>query len=218
MNIWEQILELEPELVRLWETFHRHPELSGEEDWLCAQVCSFLEKESIICRNVPKGGVLGFLKGENEGKTVLLRADLDALPVMENSVNLKGLKHCVSEIPGRSHACGHDAHTAMLLMTARILARNREAFPGQVVFMFERGEEKTNNCTRLFRELENLEIPVESAFGVHVYAGVESGKVAVNDGPVMASNVCFDVTIIGRGGHGSRPDQARSPIDCFVTV
>ena len=218
VEIWNQILEQEPYLKELQESFHRHPELSGEEDWLCEQVCAFLRAEGIPCRNVPRGGVLGFLQGRSGGKTVLLRADLDALPLTESPVNGKGPKRCVSEIPGACHACGHDAHTAMLLIAARILARNRDAFPGQIVFMFERGEEFTTNCTRLFRELETLGIPVESAFGVHIYAGLDSGKVAVNDGPVMASNLCFNVEITGRGGHGSRPDQARSPIDCFVAV
>lgn len=218
MDIWKKILALESETISMRESIHLHPELSDHEDATCELITSYLEQHGVEAVNVPGGGVLGFIRGIDTGKTVMLRADVDALPVQEDPKNLKCDKKTVSCINGVSHACGHDAHTAMLLSAARVLQDMRSELHGNVVLMFERGEEKTMNCTRLFHYLEQHHIDVDSVFALHMHPELESGKVAINDGPVMASNVCFDVKIKGKGGHGSRPDLAASPIDCFVAV
>ena len=219
MNIWEQIKGLEEEAIQMKNRFHVHPELSDQEDWTCEEICKFLADKGIEHVNVPKGGVLGFIHGSGgHDRAVLLRADVDALPIDEDEMNLSQTKEAVSSIRGVCHACGHDAHTTMLLYAAEILNDHKDLLQGNVVLMFERGEEKTINCTRLFHWLETHHVQIDSSFGIHIHPELESGKVAINDGPVMASNVCFDVKIKGEGGHGSRPDLAHSPIDCFVAV
>jgi len=216
MDIINRIKQYEEELISLRRYFHMYPELSGAEDNTCRRITDFLTKLGIDCTLVPDGGILAFIHGCAPGKTVLLRADVDALPICEDPTNLTGPKTSVSSVPGVSHACGHDAHTAMLLAAARVLKDRCRLWAGTVILMFERGEEKTTNCIKIFRYMEENGIHVDSSFAVHMHAELESGKIAVNDGAVMASNVCFDVTVKGVGGHGSRPDFAANPIDCFV--
>lgn len=216
MEILSMVEQYEKELIEFRRYFHTYPELSGDEENTCQRIKAHLTELGIPCEEVPDGGILGFIRGREEGKTVLLRADVDALPIEEDDHNLRCPKACVSKNQGISHACGHDAHTAMLLSAARVLQSRREHLQGKVILMFERGEEKTTNCIKIFRHMEEKQIYVDSSFAIHMDASLDSGKIAVNDGPVMASNVCFDVKIKGTGGHGSRPDLAVNPLDCFV--
>lgn len=218
MGILKQIQKHEEEFIRWRHYFHKNPELSNEEEKTCEIIAKILQEMSVECINVPKGGVLGFIRGEKTGKTVLLRADVDALLVAEEHQNLKCKKASISLKNGVSHACGHDAHIAMLLAAAKVLAEYREQVEGTVVLMFERGEEHSNNCIVLYKYLEENHIHIDTAFGLHVYSNLPSGKVAINDGAVMSGNVIFHVKIRGKSGHGSRPDQAINPIDCFVAI
>ena len=218
MWILKEIQTHENEFIHWRHYFHENPEVSNEEDDTCEKISKVLQEMSIKCINVPGGGVLGFIRGEDTGKTVLLRADVDALPVAEEQDNLKCKKECVSRKDGVSHACGHDANIAMLLAAAKVLAEHREQVDGTVVLMFERGEEHSNNCIVLYKYLEDNHVHIDSAFGLHVYSNLPSGKVAINDGAVMSGNVIFHVKIKGKSGHGSRPDQAVNPIDCFVAI
>ncbi|MCQ2402066.1 MAG: amidohydrolase [Lachnospiraceae bacterium] len=151
-------------------------------------------------------------------KTVVIRADVDALPVQESECNLKGIKVCVSEVPGVSHTCGHDAHMAMALAEAEFLQNHRELINGRVIFLFERGEEGPNNIIRIYRRIMQKNLHFDTVYGNHVYYDLESGKMAIQPGPVMAGGVFFKMIIRGRGGHGSRPDMAVNPIDCYVAV
>ena len=125
---------------------HRHPELTGQETNTVRYIDESLTQAGIPHVVVENGGVLGFLRtGKNGGKTVLLRADCDALPIQEDPKNAKAPKTCVSLVPGVQHACGHDAHTACLLTAAEILWEHREEIPGDIIFCFERGEEGGGN-------------------------------------------------------------------------
>lgn len=151
-------------------------------------------------------------------KTVVLRTDVDALPVEESECNLKGIKVCVSEVPGESHACGHDAHMAMALAEAEFLQNHRELINGRVILLFERGEEGPNNIIRIYRRILQKNLHFDTVYGNHVYFDLESGKIAVQPGPVMAGGVFFKILLKGRGGHGSRPDLAANPIDCYVAI
>lgn len=218
MKIFEEILAGEAALVACQRHLHRYPELSGKEENTVALIKKELQTLGIPYVEVPDGGVLGFIEGERAGKSVLLRADIDALPVTEDTENLTRRKAAVSENVGVAHLCGHDAHTAMLLAAARVLVTRQSELAGRVILMFERGEERTCNCIKLFRYIEREGIAVDSAFAVHTYAGLESGLLAINDGPVMASNFCFDVKIYGKGGHGAYPHTATNPIDCFAAL
>ncbi|MBQ7887577.1 MAG: amidohydrolase [Clostridia bacterium] len=202
---------------RRW--LHEHPELSGQETQTMDYIVRALEELGLGIHIIPNGGVIGVLNEKNEGPCVLLRADVDALPIPESPENLAQARRCISRNPGVMHACGHDAHAAMLLGAARALAAQRENVPGCVLFVFERGEEKGGKGF-----LENLLPYIEAHFNVgacfatHVRWDIPSGKIAVLDGTAMAGGFGFDVTIHGQGGHGSRPDLAASPIDCFCAI
>jgi len=163
--------------------------------------------------------VIGVLNERMEGPCVLLRADVDALPIQESEENLTERRCCLSKNPGVMHACGHDAHTAMLLAAARALTAIKADIPGCVLFVFERGEEKGGKgfIENLLPYIEE-KFSVGACYGAHVRWDMESGKIAVMDGAVMAGAFGFDVTIHGKGGHGSRPDLAVSPIDCFCAI
>ena len=151
-------------------------------------------------------------------KTVLLRADIDALPVRESEENLSARKVCVSEKEGVSHACGHDSHIAMILAAAEYLAAHREEITGRVIVIFERGEEGPNNLVFILRRMLEKNLHIDTAYAAHTYFGLESGKIAVQAGPVMAGGLFYKVRLTGKGGHGSRPDYARNPIDCYTEI
>ena len=151
-------------------------------------------------------------------KTVLLRADVDALYVKESDTNLCKKKVCVSKDENVSHACGHDSHIAMVLCAAEYLNNHRDDIKGRVIIMFERGEEGPNNIIFIIRRMIEKNLHIDSVCAAHVYAGLSSGKVAAQEGPVMGGGVFYQVIIKGRGGHGSRPDMAANPIDCYTAV
>ena len=219
MDIRTLAQQAEEYVIGLRRDLHRHPELSGEEKRTLGVIERELTGMGIPYTVVPNGGILGFLDGADpSGKTVLLRADCDALPIRENPENLAGPRCCVSENDGVMHACGHDGHTAMLLGAAKILSQHREAIHGRVILLFERGEEGRGNLFTLLAYMEQQGITADTCWGAHLYADLESGRVSLRPGPVMATGVAFDITIHGTSGHGSRPDQANSPIDCFVAI
>jgi amidohydrolase len=149
--------------------------------------------------------VRGFLKGGKPGKTIALRADIDALPIAEET-NLP----FQSKNPGVFHGCGHDAHTAMLLGAAQILAGMRNELSGNVVFIFQPAEETGEGARKMVAEgvLEK----VDAVFGVHVLAAFPCGTLHLKSGPLMAAGDFFDVKISGKGGHGGMPQAAVDPI------
>ena len=219
MTSMDIIRPFEAQMIADRRWLHEHPELSGQETQTMDYIVKALEELGLSIHIVPGGGVIGVLNGQAEGPCVLLRADCDALPVQESEENLAQRRCCISKNPGVMHACGHDAHMAMLLAAARALTAIREQVPGCVLFVFERGEEKGGKGF-----LENLLPYIEEKFTVgacyaaHVRWDIPAGRVAVLDGAAMAGAFGFDVRIHGRGGHGSRPDLANSPIDCFCAI
>ena len=219
MNSLNMIRLCESEMIADRRWLHEHPELSGQETRTIDYITSRLESLGLSIYVIPQGGVIGVLNEKKEGPCVLLRADCDALPIMESEKNLKRPRSCVSSAPGVMHACGHDAHMAMLLAAARTLSELRDELPGSVLFVFERGEEVGGKGF-----LENLLPFIEERFAVstcyatHVRWDIPAGKIAVPSGAAMAGAFGFDVTIVGRGGHGSRPDLAVSPVDCFCAI
>ena len=130
------------ETLRLRRHFHENPEPSNQETETIAYLEQYLKTQNIPTRNIPDAGLLGILDSGKPGKTLLLRADTDALPIQESPNNLKGPKTCLSKRPGLSHACGHDAHMAMALAAARILAAHTDEWNGKILLWFERGEEE----------------------------------------------------------------------------
>lgn len=165
---------------------------------------------------VGKTGTLGTLLGGRPGPVTLLRADIDALPILElNDIPYKSTRD------GVMHACGHDAHVAILLCAARELAKRRAEISGTLVFCFQPGEEGHAGNRQMIEDgaLENPH--VDRTFALHMYTGLDVGKIGVRDGPFFASADEWKLTIRGRGGHGAMPDRAIDPIAAgsyFVTM
>ena len=160
--------------------------------------------------------VVGVLRGARPGPTYLLRADMDALQVQEDT----GLPFA-SEIPGAMHACGHDTHVAMLLGAARLLAERRDLLAGQVVFMLQPGEEGLHGARYMLEEglLDVVpEAPVSGAFALHIISNLPSGSVHVRPGPMMAAADQWRMTVRGRGGHASMPHSAADPIPVAAEI
>ena len=199
---------------------HEHPELTGEEYETVKFIMAELEKMGADYVEIPNGGVLVTIKGtaeKDKGKTVMLRADCDALPVTEKD-NLNGTRCVWSKNPGVMHACGHDAHTAMLLTAAKILLEKQDEIEGTVYLIFERGEEGAGNVRYIIPYCENHGIKPDSIYGAHVSALDPTGNIIINDTDVLAAAMGFEIEIEGLGGHGSRPDMSNNPLDCFVAI
>ena len=207
MDIKEKVLDLEDEVIRLRRDFHKHPELGFKEFRTAKKVAGYLEDLGLeVETNIAKTGVVGVLRGSEPGKTLMLRADMDALPIQEqNDFSYK------SAVPGLMHGCGHDGHTAMLLVAAKILSEYKNKIKGNVKFVFQPNEE-TAAAKMMIKEgvLENPD--VDGAFGIHLWTPIESGKIAISEGAVMGGLYEFELTVKGQGGHTSAPQTAIDPI------
>ena len=200
-----------PQVVADRRAIHRHPELAYQEHRTAAFVAERLTELGIEVRTGVAGtGVIGLLRGARPGKTVLLRADMDALPIQEEA-NEENADY-VSQSPGVMHACGHDAHTAILLGAARLLAERRDRIAGTVTLMFQPAEENGGAGAKRMIDEGVLDDPkVDAAFGLHV-GRTEIGQIALRAGSINGSSDRFVITVRGRGGHASRPQQAVDPI------
>lgn len=183
---------------------HQNPELAFEEENTARMVAERLRELGLeVQTGVAKTGVLGLLRGAKPGKTVLLRADMDALPIEEeNDVPYR------SQVPGKMHACGHDAHTAILLGVATVLAGMRDQISGTIKFAFQPAEEAIGGAKPMI-EAGVLENPkVDACFGLHVWQNLPVGTIGVIPRPMMASADRFKAVIHGRGGHAAEPHAA----------
>ena len=207
----EAVDEIMPGVVADRRDLHEHPELAFQETRTAGVVAERLAALGVeeIRTGIAETGVTGLIRGgRGAGKTVLLRADMDALPIVEeNAVDY------VSRHPGVMHACGHDAHTAILLATARILTERRHEFAGAVKLLFQPAEELPPGGAKPMIDAGVLEDPtVDAAFGLHINQDGPLGTIEVRPGPAMAAADRFTVTIQGKGGHGARPQDAVDPI------
>lgn len=216
MDIKKEVAALNDELISLRRDFHAHPELGMKEIRTSKVIEEYLKKLGLSVRRCAKTGVIGVLNGAAPGKTVMLRADIDALPIEEQT----GLPFS-SESPGVAHACGHDGHTAMLLISAKILSEHRDSLHGTVVFMFQPNEENCAEPTGAEWMLADgaLESPKPDAlFSLHLWSPIDTCKIGIVPGPIMASSYFFKITITGKGGHGGAPHAAINPIDAAAHV
>lgn len=197
---------IENELIKWRRDFHEHPELGFEEFRTSAAVKSFLDNEGIQYYETAKTGICAIIHG-NGRKTVGLRADMDALPLMD-------AKSCSysSKIEGKMHACGHDAHTAILMGAAKILNSMKESLPGNVKLFFEPAEETTGGASIMINDgvLDNPH--VDGIIGLHVSEDIECGRIGIKKGVVNAASNPFTIKIKGKGGHGAHPDTTIDPV------
>jgi hippurate hydrolase len=208
---------LHQELVALRQNLHREPELGLTLPKTQSKVLAALEGLDLeITTGRELSSVTAVLRGGRPGPTVLLRGDMDALPLTEQT----GLDYA-SEIGGTMHACGHDLHTAGLVGAAKLLAAQRESLAGTVVFMFQPGEEGYDGASVMLREgvLEaSGERPI-AAFGLHALSmKVPAGTVATKPGPLMSASAGLSVTVRGAGGHGSMPSAAKDPVPVLCEI
>lgn len=201
-------------IVGIRHELHMHPEVGYAEFKTSKLIADTLTDLGIeVKTNVAKTGVVGLIKGKYPGKTILLRADMDALRVNEETdVEFK------SQIPGVMHACGHDGHTASLLGAAMILNELKDELHGNVKLMFQPDEEIEGGALPMIEEgiLENPH--VDAAFGGHLWGGVKEGKVGIKHGPMMASPDIFNIKVIGKGGHGGVPQNTIDPIPILCQI
>lgn len=219
MNIFEMAKERFGYTVEMRRHFHEYPECGPKEQIeTMTAIGKELDKMGIPYTRVPGGGIFGCIEGKSGGKTLLLRADMDALPIQEAECNLKGPKVCISKIPGVMHGCGHDGHTAMLLTTAMILKEVQTELEGSVLLMFEEGEEGHRNVEQLCSYIEEKKIKIDACYASHVRWDIPVGKLSCNQGAAMSGHHHFMLTLRGKSGHGSRPDMAHNVIDCFHEI
>ncbi len=199
-----------PQIVALRREIHAHPELSHHETRTAALVTSELQKLDIpVQTHIAGAGVVGLLRGRNsEKRCIALRADMDALPIHEQSNT-----PYKSQNEGVMHACGHDVHTANLLGTAMILSELRDEWEGTIKLIFQPAEEKMPSGANAMIEAGVLENPkVDGIFGLHVHTELEAGQVGFHEGQFMASTDEIYLTVIGKGGHAAQPANFISPL------
>ncbi len=199
-KLFSRLEEIYPELVAFRRDLHMYPELSFEEVNTPKKISEFLESVGLEVRTQVGGrGVIGKLKGGKPGKTIAFRADFDALPIQdEKEVEYK------SRIPGVMHACGHDVHTASLLGVAKVLSEFKEEICGTVVFIHQFAEEQIPGGAKSMIEDGCLE-GVDAIYGVHVWSSLPIGTIGIIEGNAMAAGDKFEIEIIGKGGHGAKP-------------
>lgn len=201
---------LQSEIINIRRKIHMRPELGMEENETSSFIKAYLEEEGIKYEEYAKTGICGIIKGtgiSNENRVIALRADMDALPIME-----KTNKEYSSVIEGKMHACGHDGHTAILLGAAKIINRYKNLFGGTVKLIFEPAEETVGGARYMIEEgvLDNPKVDI--ICGLHLDENIECGKIKVKYGEVNASSDPFKITVIGSGGHGAYPANAVDPI------
>ena len=207
MKINPQVKKFKNKIIKIRRDIHKHPELSFQEFRTAKLVSDSLKKFGLeVYEKIGKTGVVGILNGARRGKTIAFRADMDALPIQETSdLSYKSVND------GVMHACGHDAHTAMLLVAAEILSQNIEQISGKIKFIFQPAEEGFGGAKFMIDDgaLEG----VEEIYGLHVWNYQESGTIGLKSGPVMAAADKFEIIINGIGGHGAAP---QGTVDCVV--
>ena len=215
MNEIKQLVdEIFDEAVAIRRAIHQNPELSFEEYETAALICSYLEKLNIPYQSgVAETGVVGLIEVEGARKTLLLRADMDALPVQEET----GLPFA-SKRDGVSHACGHDMHVAVVLGTAMVLSRLKHRLKANIKLVFQPAEETVGGALPMI-EAGVMENPhVDAAVAGHVMTDVPIGCVLVKDGETMASPDDFELVVHGRGGHGACPHECIDPIAVTMQI
>ena len=210
----DDALQLKEYTIQQRRDFHRHPELGFQETRTAGIVAKTLNNLGLeVMTGIGKTGVVGMLQGQAESPVLLLRFDMDALPIQEeNTVDY------ISEDPGKMHACGHDSHMAVGLTVAKILAARKDSIPGTIKFVFQPAEEGDGGAELMVAEgvLENPK--PDYSLAMHVWNEKPVGWFGLADGPVMAGSEIFKITITGKGGHGASPHHTADPIAASAQI
>lgn len=215
-NLSAQVDDLYDDAVALRRRLHEWPEIGNHLPTTREAVLEALDGLPLdITLHTTTSGVAALLTGAQPGPTVMLRGDMDALPMPEDT----GLEFA-SRTENIMHACGHDTHTAMLVTTARLLAARKDELPGRVLFMFQPGEEGHHGAKFMLDEgllevpplADGSPSPIAAAYALHVTTSIPAGWVTAKGGPIMASSDTFEIVVQGKGGHASEPFRARDPI------
>ena len=199
------------ELVTWRRDLHRHPELGFEEVRTAGIVTQHLGELGVeVQTGVGKTGVVGLLDGARPGPVVMVRFDMDALPIAEENTH-----EFISEAPGVMHACGHDGHVAIGMGVATLLARHRHELSGSVKFVFQPAEEGMGGAVEMVKAGALKNPRPDVALGLHIFSSLPSGVVNVGDGPVMAAAERFRLIVKGKGGHGAAPHET---VDAVVVT
>jgi len=208
MDIKLMVDDIKDELINIRRDFHMNPELGGNEFRTMNKICEYLETWGIEYTScVAETGVVAIIRGGKCGKTIGVRADIDALPIKEeNEVSYKSL------IEGTMHACGHDAHTAIALEAAKILKSMESQLNGNVKFFFQPAEETTGGAKRMISEgcLKNPD--VDYVIGLHVDTAMDTGKISIKYGKMMAASDEITIVVRGKSTHGAHPNEGVDPI------
>uniref|UniRef100_E6VJ96 Amidohydrolase n=1 Tax=Rhodopseudomonas palustris (strain DX-1) TaxID=652103 RepID=E6VJ96_RHOPX len=213
MPVINRVADLQPDIAAWRRTLHQQPELMYDVDGTAAFVAERLREFGCdeVVTGLGRTGVVGVIRGARPAgngdlKAIGLRADMDALPIMEAT----GLPYA-SKVPGKMHACGHDGHTAMLLGAARYLAETRN-FAGDAVMIFQPAEEGGAGAAAMIDDGLMERFGIEQVYGMHNGPGIPVGAFAISPGPVMAATDAIDIRIEGHGGHAARPHLCVDPV------
>lgn len=204
MDFHQQAKAIEPELIELRRQLHANPELGTRLPWTSARMADELDRLGISYQRVGEDCLVGVL-GRGGGRSIAIRADMDALPVREET----GL--AFSSTNANMHACGHDGHMTMGVGAAKLLRQVEKQLAGRVYLCFQSGEETSMGALSILDYLK-AQGGVDQTVAIHLWADVASGTIALQPGPRMAGNANWRITVHGVGGHGSRPDLAVDPI------
>lgn len=203
MDIKKRVSEIYDELVAIRRDFHMHPELSQNEFRTSNKICEYLDEWGIEYESgVAQTGVVGIIRGKENGKTVAVRADIDALPINENNKE----SYC-STNKGVMHACGHDVHTTVLLGIAKLFKEMENTFDGNVKLLFQPAEETIGGADRMVKAGCMKNPDVDFVLGLHVMPYIDAGIVELKYGKLNASTDEIIITIKGKSGHGAYPDK-----------
>ncbi|MBY6115418.1 amidohydrolase [Mameliella alba] len=214
MPIVNSIAAMEPEMTAWRQHLHQHPELGLD----CFKTADFVVERlkgfgiTEIHTGIARTGVVAIVEGRAPGRTIGLRADMDALPMED----LSGTEHA-SKVPGMAHTCGHDGHTTMLLGAAKYLAETRN-FAGRVALIFQPAEENEGGGRIMVEEGMMDRFDIEEVYGIHNMPGGEVGQMLTNRGALLAGVDEFTIIITGQGGHGAMPFQTRDPVVCAASM
>lgn len=201
-----------------WRNYlHENPEVSDKEYETAKYLKKECEKLGLLVEDAANTtGFTALLDTGKPGKTIGIRTDIDALPIAESEKNLKNNKTVVSKNEGVSHACGHDSHMATLLTTAKILNDLKDELKGKIYFIFEEGEETGGGIEAMVEHLKDKNL--DACYGNHQSPFMEVGKISVVKGPSHAGCAGVEFNVIGKGGHGSRPDKCINPLTATANI